>query len=103
MNNLIEFLKQEGVSAQLVEEVRHYSEEHTVDEALKKRIPVPHFHYYGNKVWEEALAVLLCVAEIFCWQERRQREKMCLHRILQQFLNVRHGIFPSMLIWMRLR
>ena len=60
MNNLIEFLKQEGVSAQLVEEVRHYSEEHTVDEALKKRIPVPHFHYYGNKVWEEALAVLLC-------------------------------------------
>ena len=58
MNNLIEFLKQEGVSAQLVEEVRHYSEEHTVDEALKKRIPVPHFHYYGNKVWEEALAVL---------------------------------------------
>ena len=56
MNNLIEFLKQEGVSAQLVEEVRHYSEEHTVDEALKKRIPVPHFHYYGNKVWEEALA-----------------------------------------------
>ena len=59
MNNLIEFLKQEGVSAQLVEEVRHYSEEHTVDEALKKRIPVPHFHYYGNKVWEEALAVLL--------------------------------------------
>ena len=60
MNNLIEFLKQEGVSAQLVEEVRHYSEEHTVDEALKKRIPVPHFDYYGNKVWEEALAVLLC-------------------------------------------
>ena len=60
LNNLIEFLKQEGVSAQLVEEVRHYSEEHTVDEALKKRIPVPHFHYYGNKVWEEALAVLLC-------------------------------------------
>lgn len=36
MNSLIEFLKQEGVSAQLVEEVRHYSEEHTVDEALKK-------------------------------------------------------------------
>lgn len=35
LNNLIEFLKQEGVSAQLVEEVRHYSEEHTVDEALK--------------------------------------------------------------------
>ena len=33
LNNLIEFLKQEGVSAQLVEEVRHYSEEHTVDEA----------------------------------------------------------------------
>ena len=58
MNNLIEFLKQEGVSAQLVEEVRHYSEEHTVDEALKKRIPVPHFHYYGNKVWEEALGAV---------------------------------------------
>ena len=62
MNNLIEFLKQEGVSAQLVEEVRHYSEEHTVDEALKKRIPVPHFHYYGNKVWEGS-----CSASV--WQK----------------------------------
>ena len=102
MNNLIEFLKQEGVSAQLVEEVRHYSEEHTVDEALKKRIPVPHFHYMAIR-YGKRLVQCFCVAEIFCWQERRQREKMCLHRILQQFLNVRHGIFPSMLIWMRLR
>lgn len=101
MNNLIEFLKQEGVSAQLVEEVRHYSEEHTVDEALKKRIPVPHFHYYGNKVWEEALAVLLCGRNLLLAGEKATG-KMCLHRILQQFLNVRHGIFPSMLIWMRL-
>ena len=49
MNNLIEFLKQEGVSAQHVEEVRHYSEEHTVDEALKKRIPVQQKSIAGRR------------------------------------------------------
>ena len=75
LNNLIEFLKQEGVSAQLVEEVRHYSEEHTVDEALKKRIPVPHFHYYGNKVWEEALAVLLCGRNLLLAGEKATRSE----------------------------
>lgn len=60
MNDLIEFLEHEGISADLVEEVQHYADSHAVKEELKSRIPVPHFHYYGNKIWEEALAALLC-------------------------------------------
>ena len=50
MNDLIEFLKHEGISADLVEEVQHYADSHAVKEELKSRIPVPHFHYYGNKM-----------------------------------------------------
>ena len=91
MNNLIEFLKQEGVSAQLVEEVRHYSEEHTVDEALKKRIPVPHFHYYGNKVWEEALAVLLCGRNLLLAGEKATGKNV-LAQNLARLLNVPFAI-----------
>lgn len=74
MNNLIEFLKQEGVSAQLVEEVRHYSEEHTVDEALKN-VFLYHIFIIMAIRYGKRLLQCFCVAEIFCWQERRQREK----------------------------
>lgn len=60
MRNLIEFLQEEGISKELIQEVQGFSAAHPVKEELKARIPVPHFYYYGKKVWEEALAVLLC-------------------------------------------
>ena len=60
MKNLIEFLQEEGISRELIQEVQGFSAAHPVKEELKARIPIPHFYYYGKKVWEEALAVLLC-------------------------------------------
>ena len=60
MKEIMDFLKEEGISQKLIQEVQEFSAAHPVKEELNGRIPVPHFYYYGKKVWEEALAALLC-------------------------------------------
>lgn len=60
MKEIMDFLKEEGISPKLIQEVQEFSAAHPVKDELKGRIPVPHFYYYGKKVWEEALAALLC-------------------------------------------
>ena len=60
MKKITDFLRDEGISPELIQEVQEFSATHPVKEGLKGRIPVPHFYYYGKKVWEEALAALLC-------------------------------------------
>lgn len=60
MKEIMDFLKEEGISPKLIQEVQEFSAAHPVKEELNGRIPVPHFYYYGKKVWEEALAALLC-------------------------------------------
>ena len=59
MTDLTDFLTREGISAELLQEVQDYSAAHPVCDELKSRIPVPHYFYYGKKIWEEALAILL--------------------------------------------
>lgn len=60
MKKITDFLRDEGISPELIQEVQEFSAAHPVKEELNGRIPVPHFYYYGKKVWEEALAALLC-------------------------------------------
>lgn len=60
MNDMIEFLKNEGVSPDLIREVQEFADVHPASEKFSGRVPVPKFYYYGRKIWEEALAVLLC-------------------------------------------
>lgn len=59
MTDLTDFLTREGISAELLQEVQDYSATHPVCDELKGRVPVPHYFYYGKKIWEEALAILL--------------------------------------------
>ena len=59
MEKILENLEKEGVRRELIEKVRAFSEAHLADEALRDRVPAPDTFYYGNKVWEEALAALL--------------------------------------------
>ena len=66
MKKITDFLRDEGISPELIQEVQEFSATHPVKEGLKGRIPVPHFYYYGKKVWEEALAALLCGKNLFC-------------------------------------
>ena len=57
---LMDTLRQEGVSPNLLRAVEEYRTAHPLAEALRPRIPSPAFVYYGREVWEQALAALLC-------------------------------------------
>lgn len=55
---MLSFLKEEGMSPELLEEVERFRENHPPE--LPERVPVPRFRYYGREVWEQAVAALLC-------------------------------------------
>ena len=55
---MLSFLKEEGVSPELLEELERFRKEYPAE--LLERIPVPQFRYYGREVWEQAAAALLC-------------------------------------------
>ena len=57
---LMDTLRQEGVSPDLLRAVEEYRAAHALPEALRPRIPASGFTYYGREVWEQALAALLC-------------------------------------------
>ena len=60
MSDILETLRQEGVNASLLDAVQEYRSAHPLPEALRLRIPASAFTYYGNDVWEQALAAVLC-------------------------------------------
>ena len=60
MSDLMETLRQEGISPDLLHAVEEYRAAHALPEALRPRIPASGFTYYGREVWEQALAALLC-------------------------------------------
>ena len=55
---MLSFLKEEGVSPQLLEKLAQFRTDNPPE--LPERVPVPQFHYYGREVWEQAIAALLC-------------------------------------------
>lgn len=76
MRDLDHFLRKEGVSSQLMDEVAQFraaydirpgSEKESVcdsgaaaNSAIMHRIPDPRYCYYGKDVWEKAIAAILC-------------------------------------------
>ena len=60
MSDLFQFLHQENIQPELLDAVREYRAMHAVQEALRPRIPVPRFPYYGKSIWEQAIAAVLC-------------------------------------------
>ena len=52
MSDLLETLRQEGVDPALLTAVEEYRAAHPLAEALRPRIPVSAFTYYGKDVWE---------------------------------------------------
>ncbi len=53
-------LREEGVDAGLLDEVRRFREQHPLTPEAQSRVPVPKYLYYGKEVWESAAAALLC-------------------------------------------
>lgn len=70
MEDLMQFLREEGISEDVLHEVHEYVFSHPVSDAMKQRIPVPHFMYYGVNVWEDASCALLCGKNILLVGEK---------------------------------
>ncbi len=60
MKDLEQFLKNEGVDAELLGEAARFRASHSVDADVQGRIPQPVYLYYGKDVWEKAIAAVLC-------------------------------------------
>ena len=57
---ILTFLREEGIDAQIITGVEAYRRGYPVTDAeLQERIPQPEYLYYGKDVWEKALAALL--------------------------------------------
>ena len=93
MSDLLETLRQEGVDPALLSAVEEYRTAHPLAEGLRPRIPASAFTYYGNEVWEQALAAL---AKICCWRAARPPARMCWLRTSPPPSAARRGISRSM-------
>ena len=60
MKDMLAFLKEEGIAAELIAGIESYRAENPVTEDdLKDRVPEPEYLFYGKDIWERALAALL--------------------------------------------
>ena len=59
MSDILDFLREEGVSEDLIRGAEEFRGRYPVSEEYRDRIPEPQYYYYGKETWEMALAVLL--------------------------------------------
>ena len=57
---MLNFLKEEGVNPQLIEELTDCRSAYAAEERLQARIRTPRYLYYGTDIWNKAIAALLC-------------------------------------------
>lgn len=60
MQDILDFLRAEGIEKEKVDAIRAFREEEGVPEALLSRVPRVDVYYLGVKVWEKAIAAILC-------------------------------------------
>ena len=60
MADLMQFLREEGISASILADVERFRQRFPVADSLQRRVPAPRYLYYGKEIWEEALTALLC-------------------------------------------
>lgn len=59
MADVLEFLKGEGISTELITGIESFRAEHKVSEEYLSRIPEPEYYFYGTDTWEYAIAAIL--------------------------------------------
>ncbi len=57
---MLDFLRDEGINANLIAEVTQVREAHQIAPKMAYRVPTPRFYYYGNDIWEMSITALLC-------------------------------------------
>lgn len=60
MEEILAFLAHEGVEKELLDGLAAFRAEHEVPEKVKSRVPENPVRYLGTRVWEKAIAALLC-------------------------------------------
>ena len=60
MFDMFGFLRDEGISPEIITEIQKFRERFPVEGTLSSRVPEPRYLYYGKDVWEEAATALLC-------------------------------------------
>lgn len=88
---MLEKLRELGIRDDLIREITEYRETYPVEQEYGSRIPKLEQFYYGKEVWEQAITAI-CVERIFCWQVRKQRERVCLQRIWREYLQDHGGM-----------
>ena len=58
MQDMLDFLRSEGIDERLIGEIEAFRRAHPVT-GDERRIPKPHFLYYGKEIWLKALTALL--------------------------------------------
>lgn len=57
---MLAFLTEEGVNPHLIQEIQNFRSMYPAEADVQSRILKPRYLYYGKKIWEEAIAALLC-------------------------------------------
>ena len=59
MEELYQFLTEEGISPALLAGVKAFRQKYPANEETAARIPSPEYYYYGKRTWELAIAAIL--------------------------------------------
>lgn len=59
MSKMLEFLREEGVNEELLKGVEAFRKDYPAEAGVESRVPDPEYYYYGNKIWELAIAAVL--------------------------------------------
>jgi len=57
---MLDFLRMEGISENLINEIDKFRKFYKLDMDMNYRIPNPKYYYFGNDVWEQAITALIC-------------------------------------------
>ncbi len=57
---MLDFLRKEGISENLINEIDKFRKFYKLDMDMNYRIPNPKYYYFGKDVWEQAITALIC-------------------------------------------
>lgn len=84
--NILEFLKTEGISDKIINDISSFRSFYKLDEGDEKRIPKTPYLYYGKEVWEEAAVAILSGENILLDGEKATGKNVLAENLSLAFL-----------------
>ena len=82
---MLDFLKQEGLSSDLLDGIQAFRAQYPTPQPLENRVPQPRYHYYGKDVWEEAVAAILCGENLLLAGSKATGKNVLAENLVQAF------------------